>query len=719
VVELVAVAAQGGLALFRDGDVGVVVDVETLNPCDPKPLSTIMAAGGWLSNDEDTSIYASSAAYEVADAAISVADEVAVVASSSSRQVRVPKKVQEAVRTAYAVLQANELELPTDVARSALELVSGCTTLDTVRAVHDALTSERQGLAARVYGSDTTLQWTSKFTNDPIVVAATPPPSPSDPTGPNPETTWQDPEEPHVFILLDPDDDDCAICSKPEDDPVHVADDAGALGPTYFATFAPDGDLGPTFKVDAVYALDQDGTWWHRELGEWLPTQALDASQDVLQLDQESYEAAIRQLDEPGAAYAELSINEERLHELAAPDLDYEFLDAVFAAVPYISPEVRSANAKKQMRDAKGHFIVQGGVVQDAAGDRGTVARVDHDNGTVEIKGQDGQTKTVPANTVSVDHNAAANAGATAPKAKLSTALPIVADVKDLIASFQQKWAQEKGSAVTAAGDENLIPPDDGPSSATPTSTGPSSPAPDDPSIDPGHDPVAAAGVTPLYLAEVDKDDTQAVLDCFAIIPAQAQGDQIEVYKRDGGSWQTDAADRVVLQGPTPPPLVQLDQETLTSVLQQVDASPQADGAVAASLRALAASGRAIMQRFELTETGLVASRVAGAQLLTPYKGPETWPQDVVQRLNELVAGKEASPNDVRNTDRLRHYWSFGDGAKKVQWGRSGDWQRCVSHLEKFLGIRAKGYCTLRHHEATGFWPGHAPTEQGPGHHGH
>lgn len=720
--ELVAVAAQGGLALFREGDVGVVVDTETLNPCDPKPLSSILAGGGWITNDDDTSIYASSTAYEIADAAISVAGEVVELTAAGPRTVRVPRRVQEAVRESYAVLQANDVDMPQDAAATALALASGTVTTDTVQQVHLSLACGEDSLYYKLYGGDTARQWTSKFTNEPIIVAAAPTPS-SDPADPTLETDWTDPEKPHVFVLLAPDDSDCAICSKPQDDPIHVMDEAesanDAPGPTYFATFAPGGDMGPTFKVDAVYALDEEGHWWHRELGDWLPTQALDETQDVLQLDQESFEAASRQLDEPGTAYAELSISEERLHELAAPDLNYELLDAVFAAAPYIPPEVRSANAKKQMRDAKGHFIMQGGVVQDAAGDRGTVARVDHDNGTVEIKGQDGQTKTVPANTVSVDHNAAANTPAAAPKAKLPSALPLVPDVNGLIASFQQKWAQEQGSAVTAAGDENLIPPDDGPSSATPTSTGPSAPAPDDAAPDSGDDPVAAAGVTPLYLAEVDKDDTQAVLDCFAIIPAKAQGDQIEVYKRNGGSWQLDDADRATLQGPTPPPLVQLDQSMLDNVIQQIDANPQptdapADAPVAASLRALAASGRALMQRFELTESGLTASQVAGAQLLQSYGEHNTWPYDIKHRLNEFVAGQEVSPKDVKNTDRLKFYWEHGEGAAKIQWGVPGDYMRCVHHLEKYLGKRAYGYCQLRHKGATGFYAGHAPTEQEP-----
>lgn len=37
---------------------------------------------------------------------------------------------------------------------------------------------------------------------------------------------------------------------------------------------------------------------------------------------------------------------------------------------------------------------------------------------------------------------------------------------------------------------------------------------------------------------------------------------------------------------------------------------------------------------------------------------------------------------------------------------RSGAWTRCVSRTTKFLGPRAKGYCAMRFHQATGIWPG-------------
>lgn len=55
---------------------------------------------------------------------------------------------------------------------------------------------------------------------------------------------------------------------------------------------------------------------------------------------------------------------------------------------------------------------------------------------------------------------------------------------------------------------------------------------------------------------------------------------------------------------------------------------------------------------------------------------------------------------------KLRAYWEHGEGAAKIGWGTPGDYTRCVMHLSKYLGNRAHGYCSLRHHATTGLWPG-------------
>ena len=56
------------------------------------------------------------------------------------------------------------------------------------------------------------------------------------------------------------------------------------------------------------------------------------------------------------------------------------------------------------------------------------------------------------------------------------------------------------------------------------------------------------------------------------------------------------------------------------------------------------------------------------------------------------------------NAEDLRQYWTKGEGAAKIRWGTPGDWSRCVRHLSKYMGPRAKGYCQLRHKDALGIY---------------
>lgn len=78
-----------------------------------------------------------------------------------------------------------------------------------------------------------------------------------------------------------------------------------------------------------------------------------------------------------------------------------------------------------------------------------------------------------------------------------------------------------------------------------------------------------------------------------------------------------------------------------------------------------------------------------------------------------MVAGREATPQDAADTERLMRYWTEGEGATKINWGVPGDFDRCLVQLGKYVGPDiVKGLCANMHHRATGAWPGHAPGEQ-------
>lgn len=58
------------------------------------------------------------------------------------------------------------------------------------------------------------------------------------------------------------------------------------------------------------------------------------------------------------------------------------------------------------------------------------------------------------------------------------------------------------------------------------------------------------------------------------------------------------------------------------------------------------------------------------------------------------------------SAETLRRYWTTGEGGRKIRWGTSGDFTRCVRHLRRYLGPRARGYCANLHRRMTGVWPG-------------
>ena len=51
-----------------------------------------------------------------------------------------------------------------------------------------------------------------------------------------------------------------------------------------------------------------------------------------------------------------------------------------------------------------------------------------------------------------------------------------------------------------------------------------------------------------------------------------------------------------------------------------------------------------------------------------------------------MVAGREVTPADHANTERLMRYWAEGEGAAKIRWGEAGDFDRCVTF--GFVGFK-------------------------------
>ena len=72
-----------------------------------------------------------------------------------------------------------------------------------------------------------------------------------------------------------------------------------------------------------------------------------------------------------------------------------------------------------------------------------------------------------------------------------------------------------------------------------------------------------------------------------------------------------------------------------------------------------------------------------------------------------LAAKAGGADRNRGGAENLRHWYLHGAGAAAIAWGTPGDFTRCVKIAGKHMTTeRAKGYCNLRHKEATGMYPG-------------
>ncbi len=190
---------------------------------------------------------------------------------------------------------------------------------------------------------------------------------------------------------------------------------------------------------------------------------------------------------------------------------------------------------------------------------------------------------------------------------------------------------------------------------------------------------VAAADVPEgaKFAAVVDELDKTAVLDLLAVAPGPI------VFRRHDGKWREDTTWLHVLKSVKPPPLVIIQPEQLESITAQVDT---------------ATAGQPFDKNAEDDESDETA---VTSSAYDPIVARDL---QIGITLALRAAGNPAK--GAAGAERLRRYWLTGKGAAKIRWGTPGDWTRCVKHLSKHLGPRAKGYCQLMHGRATGTWAG-------------
>ena len=532
-----------------------------------------------------------------------------------------------------------------------------------------------------------------------------------------------------------------------------------ATAPEFLARVRMDGSgIDRLYKVDVtgmVYVWD-DGCW--ENLGSfdgdvWTYDKALDDPYDTvekshIQIDPESaiiIAARLEQDPYTNVSVFDIDADEAALMQDSFADIDYDLLDTVItAAAPadavtlkstkksdgQYTEEERSAKATAQARDAFGKFIPSNGRVT-VGGDPSTAGKVTgtNEDGTVSVKFDNGRETNVDPKLL---HNADAKADAGdedlghagvqvsnldtpldvsgilgQPRtpidqvAQLPGTLPRMTaeDLHDVLYNWDS-WVQEQRDAFIELPDSDVIKYGQKKYGGNPkkpltiTSAGEFA-AEEHPLLkklnakkksgvktalrDQWAQPIVAAveeeervltpetsDVKPLYMAIVAEDDPRAVLQLVSLVPATNKSTAPMTYKRVDQKWVKAESILTDMKSATPPPVVPLDEDVLQEVLKQVD--------------------------------GITASAYLDHAFMVLW-GPHP----------EVMAAVVAAGGMDRNSgnaEDLRRYWTRGKGAAKIRWGTAGDWTRCVRNLSKYMGPRAKGYCSLRHKEVTGMWTG-------------
>lgn len=459
-----------------------------------------------------------------------------------------------------------------------------------------------------------------------------------------------------------------------------------------FAYFAIGSDPGSTlvtrlisvdYETGAVYSWTPEGFALIPEMD----ITEVDEPQ-IIPIDEMTADTLAHWIDSASAEEYDIldtDTEERNLFSLAASEIDYEELDRAYTIIAaagdgIYTPTERSQNAKTQGRGAGGKF---------------------------------GETPDTKAKTVADQVEDEPKEMGLVQKARLPVALPLVADPAARI----NEWLSAAAEApVLAAGEV----------SETPEHTE------EDQAIED-----AATGPTDeaLYFAIVDEIDKTAVMDAIAIVK---QGGAPVTFIRTNGAWTPSPDTLTILQGSTPPPVVELDDpEMVKTVLAQIDAHDSGadiaevseEEAVQPGEAPIAASGFAMPDgSFNIIEPrdieeAVVASgatpdifvkahiRKRARALNRMDLVPVGWREFSLAEVGELEASKNlygefgeilVAGGAVRrgggNAAQLKAYWTTGKGALKVKWGSPGDLTRCHRHLSKYVGVqRAWGLANSYH----------------------
>lgn len=739
---------SGNYLLFTDGNSGVIIDTATNTVDGTGPIESLSYAMPWAKED----IAADSVAHELAHGALADLRVQSLVASA--RLYTIPKAAQEEAKRGLAWRKEHHRGgTPVGVNSARTLAAGGQIGLEKVRHIakyfprHEV---DKKGKGYRVdeegypsagriawalWGGDAAWRWAHAIVERENKNAVT--------------------SAGYINVSTEKDLYALAMSYDADLDAFKQASLADEGGPEFAVRVSRDNDT-----IDRLYLVGEEGdvsVWdakgWDnlgqsdndifscdRALDE---SDYFDASAEHYLVDYQSALSISAQLQQnPFTKISVASLDPEEYEVYAAgkEEVDWDFIDAITAAGEEsiggttsgpddgYTPEERSAKARKQVRDKGGKFAKMGGrvVVNGDSTTRGAITGIDGASGNVIVKLDSGVSVQVPANQTQDEpsfnspDNAQAGPYAGAPldtsgilgqprtpidrpNAQIPGTLPALTpnDLQSILYNFPAWVKQQRDAAGSDTSVETGRPvletaadlakqredyykkreketgtkyqfreadlrdhpltkklfagsnkknnlyynPVRG-SALAPTDA---VPQPESQGIGEPLTP-DTSDVQPLYMAIVSPEDPSAVFDLICLIPANSKSVVPTIFKRVDSKWVQDDKILADLTSATPPPVVPLSGDVLTNTLQQLD------GVVASALIAVGVEG------------GL-----------------------------DRNSGK---------AEKLRHYWLYGRGAIKIRWNTPGDWTRCYRHLIKYMGLRAKGYCALRHKEATGFWPG-------------
>jgi hypothetical protein len=136
----------------------------------------------------------------------------------------------------------------------------------------------------------------------------------------------------------------------------------------------------------------------------------------------------------------------------------------------------------------------------------------------------------------------------------------------------------------------------------------------------------------------------------------------------------------------------------------------------------------AAASRFNQVDAPAEAKASAARQLRGAYKQLGEDPPDAIKATIDAALKFGRGPGWVTNPEETRRLWAYWtqpghEGYAKVNWGVPGDFNRCRALVGEKIAANSpedikylNQICAQWHYDATGYWPGRAPTEasQGP-----